>query len=201
MKPPQSLIKHLAAGKKLDDAPDEALVKMGTLRAMIARVIAMIPSPAGGLSVRRSLYGDVWNAEPGEAAHPLTLKQTSNGHFTITAGSVNGVAVRQYSDTGDEISNDDPPDFAVTNGYIYLGINWTLSYDTGYLVDASDPVPFIATASSLPAEDPSDGEFVVMIANIYGGDFYWDFSPKKNLWCICRPLSASGGDTAQIALA
>lgn len=59
---PQSLSKYAGTNARLDtDVEDNALVKMGTLKAWMARVIRLIPNAGAGMALRRSPEGDIWN--------------------------------------------------------------------------------------------------------------------------------------------
>jgi len=89
MKPAASLTRS-AGAQPDDDAPDEALVKMRTLRAFIARVMSKIPTPAGGIKVRRSLFGDVWQVDGSSASHPFKVTAAGEDLFTVQAGTCEG---------------------------------------------------------------------------------------------------------------
>lgn len=88
MKPTASLTRS-AGAQPDDDAPDEALVKMRTLRAFIARVMSKIPTPAGGIKVRRSLFGDAWQVDA-SASHPFKVTPAGEDLFTVQAGTCEG---------------------------------------------------------------------------------------------------------------
>ena len=79
MRPPQSLSRYAGAALKAD-ADDQSLVKLGTLKAWLARVIQMIPVASRGITARRGLDGDVWTFDPNSTDHGLSV----NADGTVT---------------------------------------------------------------------------------------------------------------------
>lgn len=130
----------------------------------------------------------------------LVVSQVSTGVFTITSGTVNGVPVRNGSVGGSDITNISPPSWSISDGVLYLGIKWNLTFERDTLTSATGPICFVASGSSMPSDDESGGNYVVQLANIVGGVIADNFSPRKSLWC--KAFDAGAGDgRAQITLA
>jgi hypothetical protein len=83
MTPPAELAKHLGGLKA--DPPDEAIVKMKTLKAYLAQICLLIPSAGRGVGIRRTLNGDQW-AVNSSATKGLEV----NADGTILAASIGG---------------------------------------------------------------------------------------------------------------
>lgn len=77
----------------LDATSDEALVKMGTLRSWMARIVRMIPSAGVTIGKWRGSDGDVWylpQGSGGGGSHPFKVSQTGENLFTVQAGTCEG---------------------------------------------------------------------------------------------------------------
>jgi len=126
--------------------------------------------------------------------------QPISGKFGVTAGYINAEEVRKNTVDGAPIRDDPPFRLSISNGYIYCGIKYQLTFIEGYLTYASGPTGFVAAASSLPAEDTHAGNFVVPFARIIGGELVSSVS-CGNLSTIVRDANHPDGDKAAIGVA
>lgn len=131
----------------------------------------------------------------------LTVYSTSAGHFSIRSGLVNGALVKKDTVSGADIDDASPPDWTISgDGVIYLGIKFTPTYDTGTLASFTGPVCFVAKATTLPAEDTGEAEFVIRLADVVDGRITNNYSPGSNLWAILRDAGL-GDSTVRVAVA
>lgn len=146
-KPPPSLIRHL--GVKIDEnSPDEALVKVRTLKAWMARIISMIPSYGSGMQVRKSLFGDIWSAA-GSAP-----SQTPFG--IDAAGKVYPglVGLRMPTLGGSPLdTTTNVLDLSADGDLVYFKLNFTTYWVESYLASWTLDSVSVEQGSALPTED------------------------------------------------
>ena len=160
-KPPPSLTR--SGGSQPDDnAPDDALVKMRTLRAFIARAISMIPTPAGGITVRRTLFGDVWTAAGGGSAASAWQIDSSG---RINPAYVGFVMPTLGGEPLDSTAN--VLDLTADGDYVYFKLNFTVYWVETYLASWTLDSVSVEQGSSVPTED-ADTKYLVLNA-ISGG--------------------------------
>ena len=152
MKPPQSLTKYLDAART--DAPDEALVKMRTLKAFMAQLFTHIPTPGPGIGVRRSLNGGVWAAEGGGSGEtPLRWTPTALTSTTLSVdvGTISD-GLTTHTPDGSSVTVD-----ASALNYVYLECDLTPDTVDGYVTGGTIDDVAIAAYTSTKTTTNSKG--------------------------------------------
>lgn len=150
MKPPQSLQRYNTGGglKKLQDAPDDALVSVGTVKSALAEIIQMIPSPGFGMSVRRGKDGDRWGL-----TGTLPVFAIDPGSGRIGPGTVGGFMPTLG---GTRLDANPPPTLTLSGTFVvYFVLNFNISTAQSHLVGFSLTSVQIGTAGSLPSQTNS----------------------------------------------
>jgi|GEM_PF-2685158 len=147
---PQSLAQYAGRNAKLAaDAEDTALVKMGTLKGWIAKVIGLIPNPGAGIAVRRTPQGDVWNV--GVTPTPFQISSQGKvypGLVGTLMPTLEGEPLDTTSKTLDLTANDG-------NFYVWLTIHFTPTYASGWLSYSSMDSVTVDSGTSIPSDTDS----------------------------------------------
>ena len=169
MRPPQQLARYTGAALKAD-ADDQSLVKLGTLKAWLARVIQMIPVASRGITARRGLDGDVWTLEAG-SDHGLNV----NANGTVTPSTIAGVVP---TIGGDPINGTYTP-LTIGSGTKHVIATITGTFVTSTLdsrVFVSPAMTGIAVALSVTTTLPTGadlvnntGSFILLLATFVDG--------------------------------
>jgi len=170
MRPPQSLSRYVGADLKAS-ADDACLVKLGTMKAWMARVIQLIPVASRGIAARRSLDGDVWTFDPNSTDHGLSV----NANGTVTPSTIAGVVP---TIAGDPINGAYTP-LVIGSGTVHVValITGTFAVSTLDSRDFVSPVMTgvavaIVTTGTLPTGDDlvnTTGDFVLLLATFVDG--------------------------------
>lgn len=129
---------------------------------------------------------------------PLTVYTNGDGSISITPGLVGGEPIRANSVSGAVITTIDPPTWTITTGVLYLGVKADLTFDRGTLTTWSIAAAFVASAASLPAENPTAGNFVLPLAYVVDGTLGANYSPRRNVAFVVRDVGV--GDSRAAAL-
>jgi hypothetical protein len=82
---------------RLDASDDLSIVKMGTLRAMLARVVRLIPSPGVSLGRHYGSDGDIWylpeGSGGGDSTHPFKVTKSATDLFLVQSGTCEGITI------------------------------------------------------------------------------------------------------------
>jgi len=132
-------------GKAVPEASDQALVKLSTLKAMMAFIIRLIPIPGGGLAVRRSLDGDVWalTAE----AQPFQISSKGKVH----PGLINGIMPTLGGDDLDATTN--VIDLTQDGDKVWFKLQFSLTWVESYLGSWALTSVTVEQGSAVPADD------------------------------------------------
>ena len=169
MKPPQELAKYL---KHATGGVDEnALVKMRTLLGWVAKIITLLPQPSRGISVRRSLDGDVWTAGGVDAgARGLNCTVRSDGTTVAVVPSTICGVMPKIGTT--PLSSSPTPTLTITGTgteYIVATITGTYTVTDSILVHpafAAITSVVLSVSSTEPDEQDlrSDGVHTLLLA-------------------------------------
>lgn len=183
MRVPQSLAGYL--GKyDVAKAPDEALVKVRSLKAAMAQILSLLPTPGGGVAVRRTLTGDVWGLIL-PAAHNWQPMAVSNTTLTLSPGKVNGVYPTITPSGGSATSVNTTPRPALTVdatalNYVYLKVPVTKVISSGFVESATQGSPVIEAATTEPTSTQSNRYFTLftwqegkLVSQISFGNIGW----------------------------
>lgn len=144
MKLPQSLAKYGGQNRKLEDAEDTALVKMGTLRSMIARALHLIPIPGGGMAVRRSADGDVWTLT--ESAKPFQISNTGVVHPGLVGGLMPTLGGDPLDATTNKID-------LTSDDKVWFQLNFSVTYVESYLGSYTLDSVSVEQGAAVPSDD------------------------------------------------
>lgn len=185
MKVPQSLQKYQGAPLAAD-AADNALVKLGTLKSFMARVIAMIPIPGVSLGVHRSKDGDIWylRGESGAVGNGVV-----NANGTVTPLTVGGEMPKI---DGVRLDNAPAPALALSGigaEYVVASISGTLTVIDGVLVTAFSvggvDISIAGTDPGSAGLVSDSGDFSVLMATFVSGVKTYQRSPGDWTLQVC----------------
>lgn len=169
MKLPPSL-QNVRGG--LPPGDDEgALVKMRTLKASLAWIVGMLPTPSRGITVRHSSHGDVWTVEAEASAPLLTVFPTG----VVKPGTIGGTMPLIGADRLDEVP---APALTLTGSgteYVVVTINGTLNVVSGVFVSGltlADGDVVISVEATDPGPTglvSDDGTFAMLLATFVDG--------------------------------
>lgn len=185
MKVPQSLQKYQSASLA-PDADDAALVRLGTLKSFVARLINLIPSPGVSFGVHRSKDGDIWYLRGGTAAVGNGVVNTDGTVTPFTVGGKMPVigSARLDSNPAPALSL-----ARVGTEYIIAEISGTPTVISSVLVTAFavDSVSIVVDSTDPgPGGLVSDsGEFRVLMATFVAGVKTYQRSPGDWTLKVC----------------
>lgn len=200
MKPPPDLA---AYAKDPPEADDGALVKVRTLKQWAARIIRLIPRPSRGLSVRRSLDGDVWLTSDlgggGSCEYSWTpnfIENDGGGNdiVRLNVGTLNDSALITLDDAGGGGDTDilELPTLAIPDDalqIIYLEVTGaTTKTANDFVTGFSVATATIEVGTSLPASSQTVRRLELF--RWYAGALF-NQSRRYNLHLDCRDDGSS----------
>ena len=154
MKLPAELVKY---DGKPPDGDDNALVKLGTLKAWIAAAIGMIPRSGGNIKIRRSQTGDVWTAAGGGGSTDLPWMIDAAGH--INPAYINFIMPTLGGEPLDTTAN--VLDLSQDGDYVWFQLNFTNYFVETYLASWTLDSVSIGQGSAVPTAD-ADTKYIVL---------------------------------------
>ncbi len=164
MKLPPELIKY---DGQPADGPDDAIVKMGTLKRWIAASIGLIPRAGGGLKIRRSDTGDIWTVENTTATDNMPWHINAAGHINpaYVGDKMPTLGGEPLTTTANVL------DLSHEGDYVYFKLNFTTTWVESYLASWTLNSVSVEQGASLPAED-ADTKYLAF-NYISGGAAIW----------------------------
>lgn len=179
-------LKTLAPGDRVRDAVNAARFNALTELAKQAASGSLIRG-GPGVRVRTGPSGVTIRSTGGAGRKfmrklPLMPRKTGAGHYACSAGLFDRHPVKKNTASGDDITDDDPFIMELTKGWIYLGIEYNVWIEEGFLTRQEFKAAYVAKkatsgvpdAANLPEEEivpagegePSVAKFVQPLARI-----------------------------------
>lgn len=143
MKPPTNLGGYEPS---LPQGEDGALVKMRTLKRLLAYIYRLIPEASGGVTVRRGSHGDIWYVDH----QTMTPFSIINGK--IMPGTVGGLMPTLDGEPLDTTSNRLS---SSATGPVWFQLTFSTTFTEGYLSEWGLISVSVHTGSYVPSDSTS----------------------------------------------